>query len=100
FGIARRAIPRSPVARFVPAEDNSGAAPVTAAASSAGNLQNIPDDVRAIRPESLADALRRGHPEALQALSPFAACLMPMLAALDWQGAPRHVVEALPHFAA
>jgi ATP-binding cassette subfamily C protein/ATP-binding cassette subfamily C protein LapB len=34
-----------------------------------------------------------------KAESAFAACLLPLLEALKWRGDPRHVVEALPHFA-
>jgi ATP-binding cassette, subfamily C, bacterial LapB len=33
------------------------------------------------------------------AASDLAACLMPLLRALKWKGDPRHVAEALPHFA-
>lgn len=62
-------------------------------AAQAGNLQ-------VVRAEPLVEALRQGRMGAFQAVSPFAACLMPLLAALGWQGDPRHIVEALPHFAA
>jgi len=58
------------------------------------------DDVRVVRAEPLVEALRHGRIGDFQALSPFAACLMPLLSALGWRGDPRHVVEALPHFAA
>ena len=34
-----------------------------------------------------------------KALSDVAACLIPLLKALNWYGNPRHVSEALPHFA-
>ncbi len=53
-----------------------------------------------MRAEPLVEALRQGRMGAFQAVSPFAACLMPLLTALGWQGNPRHIVEALPHFAA
>ena len=33
------------------------------------------------------------------AASDLAACLLPLLKALKWKGDPRHVAEALPHFA-
>ena len=33
------------------------------------------------------------------AVTDFAACVMPLLRALNWRGDPRHVAEALPHFA-
>jgi len=54
--------------------------------------------IEVMRNETLADELRRGHLEAFQAASPFAACLMPLLTALGWRGDPRVLVEALPHF--
>lgn len=56
--------------------------------------------LQVVRSEPLAEALRQGRIGAFEAVSPFAACLMPLLTALGWQGDPRHVVEALPHFAA
>lgn len=56
--------------------------------------------LQVIRAEPLVEALRQGRIGAFQAISPFAACLMPLLTAIGWQGNPRHIVEALPHFAA
>lgn len=67
--------------------------------SEAKNLPAVAEDVRIVRAEPLVEALRHGRIGDFQALSPFAACLMPLLAALGWRGDPRHVVEALPHFA-
>lgn len=32
-------------------------------------------------------------------LSDWAACLMPLLEAMNWRGASRHIAEAIPHFA-
>jgi len=46
--------------------------------------------------------LARLTPEALggfTAASDLASCLVPLLRALNWLGNPRHVAEALPHFA-
>jgi ATP-binding cassette subfamily C protein LapB len=34
-----------------------------------------------------------------KAASDFAACLLPLLRALQWRGNPRHIAESLPHFA-
>lgn len=59
-----------------------------------------PRDLQVVRSEPLSEALRQGRMGDFQAVSPFAACLMPMLSALGWQGDPRLIVEALPHFAA
>jgi len=67
--------------------------------SEAKNLPALADDVKIVRAEPLVEALRHGRIGDFQALSPFAACLMPLLSALGWRGDPRHVVEALPHFA-
>src|SRR5262245_30125054 len=49
--------------------------------------------------EKLAASLRDGRLGEFQAVSPAAACLMPLLAALGWRGEPARVIEALPHFA-
>lgn len=49
--------------------------------------------------ESLAEALRDDKLGEFTAVSPTAACLMPLLEALQWRGSPRDVAEALPHFA-
>ena len=49
--------------------------------------------------EPLVEALRGGGIGDFRAVSPFAGCLMPMLAALDWRGDRRRLLEALPHFA-
>ncbi len=47
--------------------------------------------------ELLTNALSQGEEEAR--VSPWAACLTPLLAALGWRGEPRHIAESLPHFA-
>ncbi|NNG03155.1 MAG: ATP-binding cassette domain-containing protein [Inquilinus sp.] len=51
------------------------------------------------RPEPLVAALRDNKLGEFSAASPVAACLMPLLEALEWRGGPRDVAEALPHFA-
>jgi len=43
--------------------------------------------------------LRSGKVGGFEAVSDFAACLMPLLNALGWRGSLRHLVEAMPHFA-
>ena len=50
------------------------------------------NNLQVVRSEPLAEALRQGRIGAFQAVSPFAACLMPLLTALGWQGDPRHIV--------
>ena len=49
--------------------------------------------------EPLAAALREDKLGDFNATSAIAACLMPLLEALQWRGSPRDVAEALPHFA-
>lgn len=63
-------------------------------------IRRAADDIGVVRAEPLVEALRGGRMGDFEALSPFAACLMPLLDALGWRGDPRHIVEALPHFAA
>ena len=49
--------------------------------------------------DTLCNEFNGGSLEELCALSPYAVCLMPLLEAIGWQGDPRRVAEALPHFA-
>ncbi|MBK5912254.1 hypothetical protein CCR85_12215 [Rhodothalassium salexigens] len=48
---------------------------------------------------ALAASLREGQIGAFKAESDVAACLMPLLQALNWRGTSRRIVEAMPHFA-
>jgi ATP-binding cassette, subfamily C, bacterial LapB len=48
--------------------------------------------------DTLIDTLKRANPDADAELSPFAKCLVPLLAAIGWRGDGRMLVEALPHF--
>ncbi|GAB6051587.1 hypothetical protein JCM17960_04070 [Magnetospira thiophila] len=45
------------------------------------------------------DQITSGRLGGFKAATDVAACLLPLLKALGWRGNPRHVVEALPHFA-
>ncbi|MHA1570279.1 MAG: hypothetical protein ACTSWM_00560 [Alphaproteobacteria bacterium] len=47
----------------------------------------------------VGQAICHGNLADLGNLSEVAACLMPLLEALHWQGDPRMVADALPHFA-
>ena len=49
--------------------------------------------------EPLVEALRRDGIGDFRAVSPFAACLTPLLSALDFRGSRRRLLESLPHFA-
>ena len=48
--------------------------------------------------EKMADALRRDTLDGLNDLSPYAACLLPLLRELGWHNYARELIEALPHF--
>ena len=63
-------------------------------AAKLGLFEHILDNVTG---EKLADALRRGDTEAFNDISPYAACLLPLLHALGWQDFNRDLIEALPH---
>lgn len=49
--------------------------------------------------DALAEALRGQDTGLIGSLSPTAACLVPMLSALSWNGDLQEVAETLPHFA-
>ena len=48
--------------------------------------------------EQIADALRADDQARVAEISPYAACLMPLLSALGWRSYARDIIEALPHF--
>ncbi|MDH3662386.1 MAG: ABC transporter transmembrane domain-containing protein, partial [Alphaproteobacteria bacterium] len=50
-------------------------------------------------PDQFVRALAHGDGEALDAGSPYARCLAPLLHALGWRGDTRHLIEILPHCA-
>lgn len=47
----------------------------------------------------LTEVLYNGELGGFKVVSDVAACLVPLLKALGWRGDPRHIAEALPHFA-
>ena len=49
--------------------------------------------------ERLANAIRSQSFEQIEDISPYAACIMPILTALGWRSYHRELIEALPHFA-
>ena len=57
------------------------------------------DTPQAHRHDRLEQFLQSGELGDFRAISNVAACLMPLLSALGWHGNPRHLSEALPHFA-
>ena len=54
---------------------------------------------QAQRHDRLEQIMQSGELGEFRAISDLAACLMPLLSALGWHGNPRHLAEALPHFA-
>lgn len=54
---------------------------------------------RSTGPDRLASALRHEDNHAFAETSPTAACFVPLLQELGWDGNDRDVIEAMPHFA-
>jgi ATP-binding cassette subfamily C protein/ATP-binding cassette subfamily C protein LapB len=50
--------------------------------------------------EQLADDLRNNTETAFKEVSPFSACLLPLLRELGWNNYAKELIEALPHFSA
>ena len=48
--------------------------------------------------EQLGDAIRSGQLDEIENISPYAACIIPLLNALGWRAYQRELIEALPHF--
>ena len=48
--------------------------------------------------EKLGDAIRHGNLEEMDDVSPYAACIIPLLDALGWRSYRRELIESLPHF--
>jgi len=63
------------------------------------NAAILSQGLRERGPETLQSALNAGRLGAFRAASDLAACLMPLLEALNWRGNPRDIAEAMPHYA-
>ena len=48
--------------------------------------------------EQLGNAIREGRIEDIETISPYAACIIPLLNALGWRSYQRELIEALPHY--
>ena len=48
--------------------------------------------------EQLCNAIREGRVEDMDAVSPYAACIIPLLSALGWHSYQRELIEAMPHY--
>jgi ATP-binding cassette subfamily C protein/ATP-binding cassette subfamily C protein LapB len=77
------------------------AAPPDAPDAATGVAPDGPPDVSTQADEAprLERTLHGGAPDSFEPGSPAGRCLMPLLRALGWRGASRHLAEALPHFA-
>ena len=73
-------------------------APADAVQQPATGAPSAPAD-RGAEERKLARTLHGGGLASFQPESPAGRCLMPLLRALGWRGAARHLAEALPHFA-
>ena len=48
--------------------------------------------------EKLGNAIRAGDVDKIEDISPYAACIIPLLNALGWRSYRRELIEALPHY--
>ncbi|MFK7795097.1 MAG: peptidase domain-containing ABC transporter [Gammaproteobacteria bacterium] len=48
--------------------------------------------------ERLCNAIREGRIEDMEEVSPFAACIIPLLNSLGWSSYQRELIEAMPHY--
>ena len=48
--------------------------------------------------ERLCNAIREGRIEDMEEVSPYAACIIPLLNALGWSSYQRELIEAMPHY--
>ncbi len=48
--------------------------------------------------EQLSNAIREGRVDDIETISPYAACIIPLLNALGWRSYQRELIEALPHY--
>jgi ATP-binding cassette subfamily C protein/ATP-binding cassette subfamily C protein LapB len=48
--------------------------------------------------ERLCNAIREGRIEDMEEISPYAACIIPLLNALGWNRYQRELIEAMPHY--
>ncbi|WP_051610256.1 peptidase domain-containing ABC transporter [Terasakiella pusilla] len=62
-------------------------------------VQQISWDQRVQRAELSQDQIMSGQLGGFKAVTDIAACLLPLLTALEWEGSQRTLSEALPHFA-
>lgn len=65
----------------------------------AQDLPSLPAPTQVPAPADTNGGIDLNDLGGFRAETDFARCLLPLLTALRWQGDPRHLSEALPHFA-
>ena len=64
----------------------------------AEDFKTLIDEDRLPLSEQLADAIRNSNFKKIFDISPYAACIMPILSELGWRSYKRELIEAIPHF--
>ena len=62
------------------------------------DIKNLGDDEHLAVSERLSNAIRDESYAKIAELSPYAACIMPILSELGWRSYKRELIEAIPHF--
>ncbi len=65
----------------------------------AEDIKKLADEKRLPLSERLANAIRNSAFNKAAEISPYAACIMPILSELGWRSYKRELIEAIPHFA-
>ena len=65
----------------------------------AADIKKLADEKRLPLSERLANAIRNNAFNKAAEISPYAACIMPILSELGWRSYKRELIEAIPHFA-
>lgn len=65
----------------------------------AEEIRKLTDDERLPISERLSNAIRNKSYSKIAELSPYAACIMPILSELGWRSYKRELIESIPHFA-
>ncbi len=64
----------------------------------AEDIKRLADEERLPLSERLANAIRHSKFQKAAEISPYAACIMPILMELGWRSYKRELIEAIPHF--
>ncbi len=63
------------------------------------DIKKLTDEKRLPISERLSNAIRNKKYSKIAELSPYAACIMPILTELGWRSYKRELIESIPHFA-